>query len=180
MSGGGLKPGQQEVDGEVYEYPFRVVSFHGELIRDELDTIPPFLNQREIDVLASELETRFQNGIDDGMAEQTLVEVLRKLPDTEYGRDALPAWIVRDSDECRLETDGGHDTTTFTLTEGMEGAAIHVDTAQTDIEIGASDAALRALLDDLLGYFEGEAFSFEGDWDGDWEPSADEEGDGDA
>jgi len=53
-------------------------------------------------------------------------------------------------------TDGGRDTSTFSVTEGMECAAVHVDTAQTDIEIGATDVALRGLLDELLEYFEGE------------------------
>lgn len=107
---GGLNAGEQAVDGEVYEYPFRVADFHGEVIRDDLDTIPPFLNQMEIDVLASELESLFEDGIDDGFREQTLVEVLRKLPDAEYGRGALPAWIVKESDECEMATDGGEPT----------------------------------------------------------------------
>jgi len=93
--------GEEVVDGELYEYPFRVEDFHGELIQDELDTIPPILNQMEIDILASELEDLFEDGID-GRREQILVEVLRKLPDSEYGRDALPAWIVRSSDEAVL------------------------------------------------------------------------------
>lgn len=102
QSDGTLKAGQQEVDGDVFEYPFRVQDYHGETVREGLDTIPPFLNQEEIDILASELADRFEDGIDDGHREQVLIEVLRKLPDREYGRDALPAWIVRRSEEADL------------------------------------------------------------------------------
>jgi len=58
-------------------------------------------------------------------------------------------------DGRRIVTDGGIDATTLTLTEGMEGAAIHADTAQTDIEIAATDAELHGLLDELIAYFEG-------------------------
>jgi hypothetical protein len=105
--GGQPGPGKEAVDGEVYEYPFRVVDFHGEIVREELDNVPPFLKSHEIDVLSKELEERFKDGIDDSLNEQLLVEILRKLPDSEYGRDALPAWIVRESDETELVTDGG-------------------------------------------------------------------------
>ena len=33
-------PGEEIVDGEVYEYPYRVEDFNGEIVRDGLDSIP--------------------------------------------------------------------------------------------------------------------------------------------
>lgn len=88
-----MKPGQEEIDGETYEYPYRVEDFHGEVIREELDNVPSFLNSEEIDILASELEKRLEDGIN-GYSDQILVEVLKKLPDAEHGRGNLPDWIV--------------------------------------------------------------------------------------
>jgi hypothetical protein len=89
-------PTEAIVDGEVYEYPFKVADYHGETVRDNLDTIPPFLNQQEIDTLAQALEDRFEDGID-GTEGQILAEVLCKLPDRQNGRGRLPSWIVKDS-----------------------------------------------------------------------------------
>ena len=97
-----LEAGKERVNGEVYEYPFRVRDFHGEVIRDELDNVPPFLNRQEIDILAGELEDRFEDGID-GYHDQYLVEVLRKLPDSQWGRGELPEWIVRSTEDSRDE-----------------------------------------------------------------------------
>jgi hypothetical protein len=61
-------------------------------------------------------------------------------------------------------TDGGIDTETLQLVADSGPAYIQADTPMVDIEIGASDAALRGLLDDLISYFECGDFSFEGDW----------------
>ena len=68
---------------EAYERPYRITDWHGEVVADELDDVPPLLNQEEIDVLASYLE---EQSLDD----QRLVSVLAKLPDFEWGRDELP------------------------------------------------------------------------------------------
>jgi len=38
------RAGEEIVDGERYECPFCVSDFHGEPIRDDLDTVPTFLN----------------------------------------------------------------------------------------------------------------------------------------
>lgn len=92
-----VEAGKERVDGEVYEYPFRVTDVHGEVIRDDLDNVPPFLNRQDIDILAGELEERFEDGID-GYHDQFLVQVLRKLPDSEWGRGELPDWIVPKSE----------------------------------------------------------------------------------
>lgn len=60
--------------------------------------------------------------------------------------------------------DGGIDTETLQLVEGMDGATINADTPMVDIQLGASDAALRALLDDLLAYFEGDELAVGDKW----------------
>lgn len=86
-------PGKTRVNGEVYEYPYRVEDFHGEVIADELDTVPPFLNQEEIDVLASDLEERLDTDDISGYRPQVLASVLAKLPDSEHGRGGTPDWI---------------------------------------------------------------------------------------
>jgi len=92
------KPGQEVINGHVYDYPYSVEDWHGNTIRDGLDNTPPFLNTEEIDILASELEDRFEDGIG-GYRDQVLVGVLKKLPDSEHGRGELPDWIVRSDDE---------------------------------------------------------------------------------
>lgn len=72
--------GQVSQEGE---WPFRVVDFHGEDVSPELDVVPPFLNQEEIDELASHLEKST-------ITDESVVSALRKLPDSEYGRGELP------------------------------------------------------------------------------------------
>jgi hypothetical protein len=84
--------GTEQIAGTVYEYPYRVEDFDGTVIRDDLDRVPPFLNQEEMDTLSSVLSdmigdhevelSRYQLDI--------LVDVLAKLPDSEWGRDSVP------------------------------------------------------------------------------------------
>lgn len=47
-------------------------------------------------------------------------------------------------------------TLKFDVQEDMGGYALHVDTAQTNIEIGATEAELRRLMIDLLHEFPAE------------------------
>lgn len=44
--------------------------------------------------------------------------------------------------------------TKFTVTEDMGGYGLHIDTAQTNIEVGATEAELRRLLIDLAHEFD--------------------------
>lgn len=62
-----------------YEYPFRITDFHGEVVADELDTVPPLLTQEEIDLLAAHLE-------DTEITDTAVWSALQKLPDIEAGR----------------------------------------------------------------------------------------------
>lgn len=45
-------------------------------------------------------------------------------------------------------------TLKFDISEDMGGYSLHVDTAQTNIEVGATEAELRRLLIDLLHEFD--------------------------
>jgi hypothetical protein len=44
--------------------------------------------------------------------------------------------------------------TKFTITDDMGGYALHIDTEQTNIEIGATERELRRLLIDLAAEFD--------------------------
>jgi len=83
-------PGEEIVDGELYEYPFHVSDFHGNVIRRDLDNVPPFLNREEVDILSSELEHLLE-GEEVGIYRRSILrDVLRKLPDSEHGRGNAP------------------------------------------------------------------------------------------
>lgn len=45
-------------------------------------------------------------------------------------------------------------TLKFTVQQGMEGYALHIDTAQTTIEVGARENELRRLMIDLEHEFQ--------------------------
>lgn len=87
------RAGVEQIDGTEYEYPYRVEDWHGRVVADDLDTIPPLLNQEQVDILASELEDILAAGGITGFHGQTLATVLRDLPDSEYGRGGLPERI---------------------------------------------------------------------------------------
>lgn len=65
-----------------YEYPFHITDFHGEIVAEGLDNIPPLLDQEEIDLLAAHLE-------DSEITSVAVWSALRKLPDGEYGAGEL-------------------------------------------------------------------------------------------
>lgn len=44
--------------------------------------------------------------------------------------------------------------TKFSVNRDMGGYSLHVDTAQTNLEIGATEAELRRLMIDLAGEFD--------------------------
>lgn len=88
-------PGVEQIDGETYEYPYRVEDFDGAVIRDDLDNVPPFLNQEQIDVLAGHLEETIESAGLLDYRESVLASVLAALPDSDYGRGGTPDWLVQ-------------------------------------------------------------------------------------
>lgn len=89
-----IKAGEDVFRGEVYEYPFRVTDFHGEVIRDDLDTIPPLLNQEEVDTLVSHVL--------DGLVYDTAVaDAVKKLPDSEGGRGDVAPGLDFGCQKCK-------------------------------------------------------------------------------
>jgi len=82
------------------ERPYRITDFHGEVVADELDDVPPLLSQEETDTLAAFLE-------DQDLSDAALVSALRKLPDIEHGRGQLPAGFRPACHICgdEIETD---------------------------------------------------------------------------
>jgi len=87
--------GVEEIDGDRYEYPYRAEDFDGAVIRDDLDTVPPFLNQEQVDVLAAHLEATIESAELLDYRESVLASVLAALPDSEYGRGGTPEWLVQ-------------------------------------------------------------------------------------
>lgn len=87
-----------------YEYPFRVTDFHGEVVADELDNVPPLLNQEEIDLLASHLSRTTITSVE-------VWSAFKKLPDSHYGvgepGDAYPS-----CQKCSEEIQDGMEFTT--------------------------------------------------------------------
>jgi len=73
------RAGVEQIAGEEYEYPYRVTDWNGKPVRKNLDTVPPFLNQEQIDTLAAHLA-------DANLSSAVLFRVLRDLPDSEWGR----------------------------------------------------------------------------------------------
>jgi len=89
--------GIERIDGEDYEYPYRAEDFGGRVIRDDLDTIPPFLDQEQIDILTSELIDLINVGGTENYHMQVLATVVEDLPDSEHGRGSVPdCWEVED------------------------------------------------------------------------------------
>ena len=88
-------PGIAQIDGTEYEYPYRVTDFHGEVIRDDLDSVPPFLDQEQVDILASALIDQLEAGEFGEYRTQCLASVVEALPDSEHGRGSVPKdWVV--------------------------------------------------------------------------------------
>lgn len=83
-------PGIAQIDGTEYEYPFYVTDIHGEVIRDNLDIVPPFLGQEQVDILASALIDQLEAGEYGQYRTQCLASVVEALPDSEYGRGSVP------------------------------------------------------------------------------------------
>lgn len=61
-----------------HERPYRVVDYNGDVVADELDTVPPLLNQEQIDLLASRLSKL-------GTTSVEVYSALRQLPDSAHG-----------------------------------------------------------------------------------------------
>jgi len=84
-----------QIDGTEYEYPYRVTDFHGEVIRDDFDNVPPFLNQEQVDILTRVLIELLEAGEFGCYHTQVLESVVSDLPDSEYGRAGSPEeWEV--------------------------------------------------------------------------------------
>jgi hypothetical protein len=82
--------GIAQIDGTEYEYPYRVTDFHGEVIRDDLDNVPPFLDQEQVDILTLVLIEQLEAYELECYPTQVLESVVRDLPDSEYGRRSVP------------------------------------------------------------------------------------------
>lgn len=98
MNGDTLLPtdtpaGIEQIDGDEFEYPYRVTDHHGETIAKDLDTVPALLNQEQMDNLAAHIEDVLDEEGVESYQNQVIASVLRDLPDTEYGRGGTPDWL---------------------------------------------------------------------------------------
>lgn len=76
-----------------YEYPFRITDYHGEVVADGLDNVPPLLNQEEIDTLSAHLT-------DTVIYDTAVADALKKLPDYEGGVGDVPPGVRFGCQKC--------------------------------------------------------------------------------